>query len=191
MPPGAKLKKHLNVSAKVNPLGVSNTTLKKIEPSDALFLREYWKKIAQETQFTLHHPDDIYQSEDELKQTLQLITADPHSLWLGILTPHEIAGLARFSTPYKNHPWYRHLGTFALGVIKTYWGCGMGSLLLQSLEDYAQKRGILRMEAYVRSDNLRALSLYEKFGYHIEGRRQNAAFIDGVFKDELTVAKFF
>lgn len=54
-----------------------------------------------------------------------------------------------------------------------YQGQGLGQLLLYSLLEDAVKRGLERATLEVRANNQVALSLYEKFGFKIAGRRKN------------------
>jgi len=53
-----------------------------------------------------------------------------------------------------------------------YQGQGLGQLLLLNLLEDALKRGLERATLEVRASNQAALSLYEKFGFKIAGRRK-------------------
>lgn len=53
-----------------------------------------------------------------------------------------------------------------ISVLKEYWNCGIGTRLLNSILDFAKntaKSEIVSLE--VRSDNIAAIHLYEKFGF--------------------------
>jgi ribosomal-protein-alanine N-acetyltransferase len=50
---------------------------------------------------------------------------------------------------------------------------GMGRTLLQTLIGEATERGCSRMLLEVRADNAAAISLYESFGFAINGRRRD------------------
>lgn len=43
--------------------------------------------------------------------------------------------------------------------------CGVGSALMAGLVDFAAANGFAQLELQVRSDNARAIALYEKFGF--------------------------
>jgi GNAT superfamily N-acetyltransferase len=45
---------------------------------------------------------------------------------------------------------------------------GIGSLLLRTLEEMAQKEGIKRVELITTNDNIRAIEFYQKRGYRLE-----------------------
>jgi RimJ/RimL family protein N-acetyltransferase len=165
-------------------------TIKSIEASDAAKLKPFWNQISQETTHTMRYPGEVLASEAELGPLVEKLYQDPKSLCLGLFTPTNLVGIGSFSLPYKNHPWYQHLGTFGIAITKPFWGRGLGQLILETIESYAQKRGILKIEAYVRADNLRALALYERMGYLVEGVRRKVVKIDQEFKNEVIIAKF-
>lgn len=58
-----------------------------------------------------------------------------------------------------------HRASFGITVVKEYWGQGVGSALLQTAIDFAKEAGIAVLSLEVRSDNARAIALYEKFGF--------------------------
>jgi putative acetyltransferase len=49
--------------------------------------------------------------------------------------------------------------------------------------------GVLRIELTVYDDNARAIALYRKFGFEIEGRHRGYALRDGRYVDALTMAR--
>ena len=58
-----------------------------------------------------------------------------------------------------------HRAGFGITVIRECWGQGVGSALLQTAIDFAKEAGISVLSLEVRSDNARAIALYEKFGF--------------------------
>ena len=62
-----------------------------------------------------------------------------------------------------------HRASFGINVLKECWGQGVGSALLQTAVDFAKEAGIAVLSLEVRSDNARAIALYEKFGFRIIG----------------------
>lgn len=58
-----------------------------------------------------------------------------------------------------------HRGDLGIAVVKAYWNQGVGSLLLSEIIDFARKNQFDIIELQVRSDNLPAIHLYEKFGF--------------------------
>ena len=64
----------------------------------------------------------------------------------------------------------RHAMTLGISVTRQAQGNGVGRALMQALCDYADNwAGVLRIELTVFDDNARAIALYCKFGFEIEG----------------------
>ncbi|WP_319379406.1 hypothetical protein [uncultured Methanocorpusculum sp.] len=58
-------------------------------------------------------------------------------------------------------------------------------------EDEAKKRGFIRMECLVADTNPRAVFLYERLGYELEGTKKMAFYLDGKYTDLKFLGKIF
>lgn len=58
-----------------------------------------------------------------------------------------------------------HRAELGLTVRRDYWNQGIGKALMKELIKYAKGNGIEIVNLEVRSDNLKAIHLYEKFGF--------------------------
>jgi len=78
-----------------------------------------------------------------------------------------------------------HDGEFGLSVHKDYFGRGIGSKLMDYLMRWGQKNPVLkRMTLFVMHSNKRAINLYKRYGFQIEGARRKAVrFKDGRVQD--------
>lgn len=78
----------------------------------------------------------------------------------------------------------RHIGDIGMMVRDDWQGKGVGTALMQSAIDLADKwLNLHRLELEVYVDNEPALKLYKKFGFEIEGRRVQDSFRDGAYVD--------
>ena len=59
----------------------------------------------------------------------------------------------------------KHRGDFASSVAKEYWNRGIGGQLLDRVIAFAKKNDFEIIDLQVRSDNKRAIHLYEKYGF--------------------------
>ena len=59
----------------------------------------------------------------------------------------------------------KHRGDFAISVAKDYWNKGIGSQLLNNIIAFARENDFEIIDLQVRSDNKRAIHLYEKYGF--------------------------
>lgn len=162
---------------------------REIEETDAKVFTEFKKQIAQETQNTLIYPEAPFlKVELEAKRLLEQKN-NPYIYNLGVFDQDKMVGYLNFRVPMAQHPWVKHVGSFGMMVLKDYWGQGIGQKLLKAMEQQADKLGISRIEATVRQDNQRALHLYLKNGYQIEGTKTSMAYINNSFQDEIMIAK--
>ena len=76
----------------------------------------------------------------------------------------------------------------ALGVLARAAGQGLGAALLRQARDWAAAHGLHRLELTVMAHNTRAIRLYERMGFAVEGRRAECLIVDGQFVDELHMA---
>lgn len=68
------------------------------------------------------------------------------------------------------------IGDIFLAVAKEYWGYGLGSLLLDVCIDWAEHTDeIEQLKLTVQTRNERAIHLYRKFGFEIEGTQITGA----------------
>lgn len=88
--------------------------------------------------------------------------------------------------PYRRA---RHVGYVVLGVDAAMSGRGIGGALLDHGAAIASGRGLSRLELTVMCDNTRAIRLYERHGFVIEGTRTAAVMRDGVSVDEFYMGR--
>ena len=81
-----------------------------------------------------------------------------------------------------------HSGTLGIGLAPHARHIGIGAKLMDAAIKRAWKSGFSRIELIVRADNENAKTLYERFGFTVEGTNQQAFFVDGVFYDTYSMA---
>jgi L-phenylalanine/L-methionine N-acetyltransferase len=80
-----------------------------------------------------------------------------------------------------------HLG---MTVHKDFQGKGVGTALMQALVDLADKwLNVFRLELTVYTDNERAIALYRKFGFEIEGTHKAYGLRAGQYVDTYSMAR--
>lgn len=71
-----------------------------------------------------------------------------------------------------------------------YQNMGIGTALLTHLIDIAKTRSLTKVWLHVKTDNNRAIHLYKKAGFTIEGKLHKASYIHGKYRDEYQMALF-
>jgi RimJ/RimL family protein N-acetyltransferase len=84
-----------------------------------------------------------------------------------------------------------HSGVLGIGIVEGYREKGLGRALIQAALARARKAGLTRVELTVRQDNRRAIALYRKLGFALEGRKRKAFRVDGKYYDLLSMAVLF
>ncbi|MDM4764445.1 GNAT family N-acetyltransferase [Pelomonas sp. SE-A7] len=84
----------------------------------------------------------------------------------------------------------RHALMLGISVRPDAQGHGVGSTLMAALLDYADNWAqALRVELSVYCDNERAIKLYQRFGFEIEGRMRAYAMRQGAYVDSFAMAR--
>jgi RimJ/RimL family protein N-acetyltransferase len=85
-------------------------------------------------------------------------------------------------------PRIQHTGEFGISILQEYWGIGIGRQLVAALIEWARGTGIIRkINLRVHVSNLRAIRLYEGFGFKVEGRISREYNVGGQFYDNLAM----
>jgi RimJ/RimL family protein N-acetyltransferase len=97
--------------------------------------------------------------------------------------------LAWCNVPPATREVMAHVGDLFMGVLPQWRGQRLGERLLRESLAAADAFGYLRVELGVFGSNARAASLYRKAGFVEEGIKRRAILINGVFHDEIIMAR--
>lgn len=85
----------------------------------------------------------------------------------------------------------KHSAFLGIMVRTEYQKQGIGKLLMKNILDVADNwLMLLRIELEVTADNEKAISLYQSFGFEIEGTKRYATIKDGKYADLLMMARY-
>lgn len=160
-----------------------------IDGKDAEKFLTFRRKIASESTNTMLYVGQEYPSIEEISKRLNAQLEDKTTLNVGVFESENLIGYLNFRVPWEDHPWVAHLGQFGMMILKSHWGFGIGKKILQIQEIHAKSIGVSRIEAMVRTENDRGITLYKRSGYKIEGTRNKAALINKKFVDEYFISK--
>jgi len=149
---------------------------------DARALLTYVEAVSGESDFLSFGPGEFELTEAEEEDFLRTCRDSENQLFmLGLIEDKIVASLV-FSAGHR--PRIRHSGEFGMSVRKRYWGLGIGSSMLDALIDWARGMQIVKkINLRVRTDNERAIALYERKGFVIEGTIHKQIFLDGAYFD--------
>ncbi len=118
------------------------------------------------------------------------VLEDPHSDWFLAEYQCTAAGQCAVSL-VRSSQRFCHRASLSLLVLQEYWGLGIGSQMIQQCICWCQERGVTQLELEVVAGNIRAVALYQRFGFQISGIIPNALrYPDGSCADEYFMVKY-
>jgi RimJ/RimL family protein N-acetyltransferase len=158
-------------------------TIREAQVEDAGALLDYVECISGESDFLSFGPGEFELSQAEEEDVLHTFRHAENQLYLvGLVDGVFVSALTFAAAPRTR---VRHSGEMGLSVLKEYWGLGIGSLMIDTFLGWARGTGIVtKVNLRVRSDNARAIRLYERKGFLVEGTLRNEILLDGTYYDQ-------
>lgn len=157
-------------------------TITKAIPEDAEELLELLKIIGGETDNLTFGSEGLPVSLEQEKDFLASLKDSTSSAMFIARKDGKIVGNVRFASMTRER--LKHRGDIGISVVSTEWGQGIGSMLLETAIHFAKNTAhteIISLE--VKSDNLRAIKLYKKFGFQKIGHFKGFLKINGNYAD--------
>lgn len=144
--------------------------------------------------------EELYASEAVVAQTAQqpgrdakfwtafYTTRDPNAVELVAVVEDRVVGHLGILT--STNPRLKHTANLGIAVHEAFQGRGVGkALLAEAVHICDTWLNIVRFDLSVFADNVRAIALYERFGFEREGVIRKSVFRDGVLVDGLLMAR--
>lgn len=138
---------------------------------DAKELSEVRLQVDGETQNLDREKGEAYIDTYGFEQLIKTDTAAMNNLFLVAVINDNIVGFSRCEGNDLKR--YVHKVEFGVCVLKDYWGLAIGTNLLKESIDWANSTGIKKITLNVLETNEKAIKLYKKFGFKIEGILEN------------------
>ena len=84
----------------------------------------------------------------------------------------------------------RHVANLGIAIVKAYRGLGIGRALMDRTLAWMKARGVEKATLEVFSTNARAIALYRRLGFEVEGVRRRHYKIRGAYVDDVLMAKW-
>lgn len=137
-------------------------TIVRARAEDAAALLEYLKIVGGETDNLSFGTEGVPLSVDEETAYLRYQIDSADNVQYLAKVNHKIIGTASLNRKPRR---MSHRGEFGISLKKAYWGCGIASALMEAILTFAKANGFEQLNLEVRSDNARAIRLYEKYGF--------------------------
>lgn len=138
---------------------------------DAKNLSEIRLQIDGETQNLNREKGEAYLDTSDFEQLIKTDSKEQKNLFLVATVNENIVGFSRCEGNQLKR--FAHKVEFGVGVLKDYWGFGIGTNLLKESIAWTEAIGIKKITLSVLETNDSAINLYKKFGFKIEGILEN------------------
>ncbi|CAM4008628.1 Acetyltransferase (GNAT) family protein [Mesobacillus zeae] len=116
-------------------------------------------------------------------------TENPRNLFLVAAVQDRLVGFSRCEGIYLNR--FSHKVEFGVCVSKDFWGYGIGKNLLNESVSWADSNGIKKITLNVLETNDKAIQLYKKHGFEIEGiLKKDKVLSDGKYYNTVIMGRF-
>ena len=163
---------------------------------DAAAIFDLGRTLLLETDHYLRLPEERAGSVEDARALIRYFRDLPGAVMLHVWDEDAARPVAEGVLTRGGLQRISHVGTIGIGVLKPYWGRGLGQALMAALEETARRDGVERLDFTVLASNRRARDFYRRLGYREEGRRLRSvrfAPTDGTaarYDDEIAMAKW-
>lgn len=163
--------------------------IEEAQREDATSLALLLETVALESDFLAQDDRSSVLSAEQLASYIDSRQKVTNEICLVAKLGHEVIGVCNVTADQDTKT--SHIGDVFIAVSKSYWGHGVGQSLMELIIDWANHTpAIRRLELTVQARNERAVHLYRKFGFDIEGtKKRGARTKNGEFLDVYLMAK--
>lgn len=155
-------------------------------PEDAPAIVAILREVAEERNSTPRQPHEAPTLEEHRaaianadKEGTIWFVAEEHGAVIGFL-----------SAKRGKRDAMKHVADLGLTVARHARGRGVGEVLMRALETWARGAGVRKLTLGAFHDNERALKLYRRLGYQVDGVRTGMFILDGRTIDEVLMSKW-
>jgi len=139
-----------------------NITIERAKPADAAAMLAYLKQVGGETDNLTFGAEGLPFTVEAEAEYIASMENSCDNVMLVAKINGEIVGVAGLSRLPRR---MSHRGDLDVTVVKEHWNQGIGRKLLSEIIGFAEENDFKVIDLQVRSDNLAAIHLYEKFGF--------------------------
>ncbi len=160
------------------------------ETGDEQGLIGQMKAVDCETKFLAREPGEFnFTLEQEREFIMNSMKDENGNFLIGKIDDRIIATCSVGVVQNKKR--YLHRAAMGIAVSKDYWNKGIGKIMMQECIKWCKEKGVEQLELEVVTQNNRAFSMYESFGFQTYGTKKHALkYGDGTYGDEYYMILF-
>jgi RimJ/RimL family protein N-acetyltransferase len=157
------------------------------QPDDAGAIVSLFQRLYSETSFLLYEPNEqVPKVEDYARRIADAGKAESGVMYLARIDGETVGVIFGNRGAARRN---RHALFLVLGVLQAYWNRRVGQSLLRAMEHWVRTKGLHRLELTVQKRNTRAVALYERAGFQVEGTKRHSLIVNGEYLDEWLMSK--
>ena len=163
--------------------GARRVVLRTLEVKDEGTLIRFQAQASLDSEFFPWAPGRTDLAADNARDYIERFAGAEREMLLGVFEDGELVALTELAS-LGTWPFFQHRCSAALGILKSHWGRGLGSILTSTVSEIARSVGYDQIEGSIDVLNERSYSRclsigYEDCGYlpHAEKRE------DGTYRD--------
>lgn len=157
--------------------------------TDAMSLSEVRLQIDGETENLDREKGEAFIDESGFKQIIKEDTESKSNIFLVVEVNERIVGFSRCEGSKLKR--FAHKVEFGVCVLREFWGYAIGKNLLQESVQWADLNGVKKISLAVLETNDKAIKLYEKFGFEVEGiLKKDKILSDGNYYHTILMGRF-
>ncbi|OYQ66928.1 GNAT family N-acetyltransferase [Aerococcus sp. 1KP-2016] len=157
-------------------------TLADALPKDAKALLDFYKEVGAETDYLAFGAEGLGINQEQETRYIKSLEDAPNNRLLIARLGDDIIGVA--SVGAAQHAKIAHIGEVGISILRRFWGLGLSKVMMEDIIDWAIENEVLRyLRLEVSNDNMRAITLYEKYRFEKIGKTPNGMYHDGQFHD--------
>jgi GNAT superfamily N-acetyltransferase len=167
-----------------------NYIIRSAVKADAKSLSEVRLQVDGETEHMDRVPGEAFINEAGFETIIERDTDHPRNICLVAEADGRIIGYSRCAGHDLQR--FKHKVEFGVGVLKQYWGFGIGTNLLQTSISWADANGITKIILNgVLETNEKAIRLYQSLGFEVEGiLKKDRILSDGKYYSTYMMARY-
>lgn len=169
-------------------LSIGLLTIESAQIEDAEEIIAFIKQVDSESPYLMRESGEFNMSLENERKFIEDKLLSQNEIFLVAKVNGKVIGTLGFSSSHYKR--YKHKGQFGVSIVKQYWGCGVGRQLIETLLNWADDVGIVKITLEVDANNLRAISLYKKLDFEEEGILKNDKYLgNGVYIDSIVMGR--
>lgn len=159
-----------------------NVNVRTAVENDAAQLVALRRQLFAETSFMLFEPEEFASTAEDERKFISWLSQRPNRRLL--VATHEESAVGFLAAMGGERNRQQHSAPVFLGVAQAFWSQGIASRMLAEVIAWAPSAKLKRLELTVHTTNLKAIALYLRHGFVVEGMRRCSLRVNGQYTDE-------